>query len=415
MGISRSAFENELRTALTQLYDPAVLRSSLLVSLFGLDSRANAMIALRRILVEAIESLRPSEEVPLQSKAWRYYHILFGRYTEQFTQIEVSSDLGLSVRQLRRQEKLALRVLADTLWTQYSLGQDEAVRQVQTSDASTAPESLALGREEELDWLQRAFPNESVEVEALVQSALKTAGPMIHSSKLRITYTAPEALPRLAVQLVPVRQALLNVLTTALDWMPEGQLAIRAENQPQEGHIQISIAGCGSVSSAPREVGDERLQVAHQLIEFSDGQLEVVSDGGADRAFIFWLKLPTEKQIAVLAIDDNPDMLRLLQRYTAGTRYRLVGESAPRRALALAEKSMPDIIVLDVMLLDVDGWELLGRFRAHPKLGDRPVIVCTILPQKQLALSLGAADFLSKPLRQQRLLSALDAQAGRLH
>ena len=81
----------------------------------------------------------------------------------------------------------------------------------------------------------------------------------------------------------------------------------------------------------------------------------------------------------------------------------------------MAEESLPDIILLDVMLQDLDGWELLGRFRAHPQLGDRPVIVCTILPQRDLALSLGAAGFLSKPLSQRQLLSALDAQVDRLH
>ena len=104
-GLNRSAFENELRTALTHLYDPAVLRDSLLVNRFGLDSRADAIVALRRILVEAIEALRPSDGAPPQSNAWRYYQILYGRYTEQFTQIEVSHDLGLSVRHLRRLEQ----------------------------------------------------------------------------------------------------------------------------------------------------------------------------------------------------------------------------------------------------------------------------------------------------------------------
>ena len=404
-GLNRSAFENELRTALTHLYDPAVLRDSLLVNRFGLDSRADAIVALRRILVEAMESLRPSDDAPPQSNSWRYHQILYGRYTEQFTQIEVSNDLGLSVRHLRRLEQAALQVLADRLWTQFELDAD---------DANTAPAKLALGREEELAWSQTAFPNESVQVDALIQSALQTAEPMLRSSKLQVAYEASEGLPRLAIQLVPLRQALLNILTTALDWLPEGQLAITAVDQPGEGHIHVSIVGTGALTSLAAETGAERLRVAHELVEFSDGQLEVISDGAAGEAFIFRLKLPMDKQITVLAIDDNPDTLALLGRYTAGTRYRLLGESDPGRCLALAEESLPDIILLDVMLQDVDGWELMGRFRAHPRLGDKPVIVCTILPQRDLALSLGAAGFLSKPLGQKQLLSALDTQVDRL-
>ena len=57
--------------------------------------------------------------MPAQSRSWRYYHILHGRYTEQLTQFEVGNDLGLSVRQLRRQEKRALAVLADKIWMHY--------------------------------------------------------------------------------------------------------------------------------------------------------------------------------------------------------------------------------------------------------------------------------------------------------
>ena len=405
--ISRSDFEDALRTALTHLYDPAVLRDSLLVNRFGLDSRADAIVALRSILVAAIEALRPGEDVPAQSMAWRYFQILYGRFTEQLTQFEISNDLGLSVRQMRRHEKRALQLLADGLWARYQLesgGDDNAIMTPQ-----------ALGRAEELAWSGTTFPSQSVEVEALVQSALETAEPMIRASNLQVSYSTSEGLPRLAVQLVPMRQALLNVLTTALDWMPEGQLTIRAHNQPEEGQIQLSIAGYGTLSPRAAEMGAERLRVAHELVEFSGGALEVDTERDADQAFRFHLELPVDVQITVLAIDDNPDTLQLLQRFTAGTRYRLLGESDPERSLAVAEESLPDIILLDVMLHDVDGWELLGRFRAHPQLGNRPVIVCTILPQRDLALSLGAAGFLSKPLSQRQLLSALDAQADRLH
>lgn len=404
--LSRSDFEDELRTALGNLYDPAVLRDSPLVSSFGLAARAEASNALRHILVEAIASLRPSEDAPPQSTAWRYYHILYGRYTEQLTQLDIGNDLGLSVRQLRRLEKRALQVLADRLWTQYSLGGKEA---------DTAPAPPTPGREEELAWSEAAFPSESVSVDALVHSALETAEPMIRSAQLQVDYEANDGMPRLAVQLVPVRQALLNMLTTTLDWMPEGRLAIRAEHQPGERHVLVTIAGYASRSSPPPDTETERLRVARELVEFSEGQLEIILDLGADRAFSLRLKLPTANQISVLAIDDNPDTLQLLQRYTAGTRYRLAGESDPARCLAMAEKTLPDIILLDVMLQELDGWELLGRFQAHPQLGDRPVIVCTILPQEELALSLGAAAFLSKPLSQRQLLSALDAQVDRLN
>ena len=134
-----------------------------------------------------------------------------------------------------------------------------------------------------------------------------------------------------------------------------------------------------------------------------------------DQVCEFRLTLPTDRQITVLAIDDNPDTLQLLQRYTANTRYRLLqGESDPARSLALAEETMPDNHPAGCAA--ARHWMVgscSGRFRAHPRLGDKPVIVCTILPQRDLALSLGAAGFLSKPLSQRQLLAALDAQVDR--
>jgi len=66
---------------------------------------------------------------------------------------------------------------------------------------------------------------------------------------------------------------------------------------------------------------------------------------------------------------------------------------------------------LDVMLPGIDGWELLGQLREHPQTSCIPVVVCTILPQEPLALALGAAAFLRKPVSREALLSALDRTA----
>ena len=114
--------------------------------------------------------------------------------------------------------------------------------------------------------------------------------------------------------------------------------------------------------------------------------------------------------MTVLMIDDNADALQLLQRYLSNSRYHFVGTQDPQRGLAMAEEQAPQIIVLDVMMPERDGWTVLGQLREHPKTHDIPVIVCSILSQEQLALTLGAAQFLRKPVTRQALLSALDHQ-----
>ncbi|MCY3781403.1 MAG: hypothetical protein OXG78_13910, partial [Chloroflexi bacterium] len=347
--IDRATLESELRAALTHLYDPAALRDSRLMALLGLETRADAIVALRRLLLETIESLRPGDDVPAQSRSWRYYHILYGRFTEQLTQFEVGKDLGLSVRQLRRQEKQALAVLADKIWRQYKL---------ESGERASAPGPLALG--DELAWSQAAFSRESVEIDALIRSALDTAEPMLRSSVVELEYEPSEGLPKLALQLAPTKQALLNILTVALDWMAEGRLVVRAEHQPGDRHVSVSVSGYGALMAAAAEMGAERLGLARELLSFSGAELHHDADSAGDQVCEFRLRLPTDAQFTVLAIEDNPDTLQLLQRYMANTRYGLRCESDPARSLALAEETLPDIILLDVLLQDMDGWELLG-------------------------------------------------------
>jgi CheY-like chemotaxis protein len=123
--------------------------------------------------------------------------------------------------------------------------------------------------------------------------------------------------------------------------------------------------------------------------------------------------VPAVAQVPVLVIDDNADTLQLLQRYTMGTRFRFMGSRDPEQALERAAEASPSVIVLDVMMPEIDGWKVLGRLREHPVTGGVPIVVCTILAQKELALSLGASGFIRKPMTRQEFLGCLDAALAR--
>ena len=147
--------------------------------------------------------------------------------------------------------------------------------------------------------------------------------------------------------------------------------------------------------------------MARRLVNVYGGKLTLSS---SEAPFAAWLILPALERLLVLAIENNEDALQLLKRYTSGTRYRLVGTRDPEEALSLVEKTSPGIIVLDVMMPEVDGWDLLGRLRQHPFTAQVPIVVCTIRAQAEVALSLGASDLLWKPVSQQTFLGALDRQ-----
>jgi CheY-like chemotaxis protein len=153
----------------------------------------------------------------------------------------------------------------------------------------------------------------------------------------------------------------------------------------------------------------ESLSIARQLTDLCQGRLILSTEGATFEADLI---VPTLEGLPVLVIDDNADTLQLLQRYASGTRYHLIGTRDPKQALKLAEEYSPQIVVLDVMMPDVDGWELLGRLRQHPLVDRTPIIVCTILAQEELALALGANAFIHKPVRRRDFLAALDHQVS---
>ena len=134
----------------------------------------------------------------------------------------------------------------------------------------------------------------------------------------------------------------------------------------------------------------------------------------SNMAFKAIMHFPMDIAMPVLVIDDNEDILHLIQRYLTDTVYYFVGARNSDEALNLAKELNPRAVLMDVMLPGIDDWELLGRLRAHPTLQGVPIIVCTILPQEELALALGAAAYLRKPINREVLLATLDQQVHQL-
>jgi CheY-like chemotaxis protein len=155
------------------------------------------------------------------------------------------------------------------------------------------------------------------------------------------------------------------------------------------------------------------------LIERAGGSLEYVAenrqaDADAARADCIRISLPALALIPVLVIDDNPDTIQLFQRYVQGTRYSVVGLQEPAEALRVIGAVNPRILLIDVMMPELDGWDLLTQIRLNHLLPNAAVLICSILPQESLARSLGADGFLQKPVLPQDFLNALDRQMDRL-
>jgi CheY-like chemotaxis protein len=122
-------------------------------------------------------------------------------------------------------------------------------------------------------------------------------------------------------------------------------------------------------------------------------------------------ELSTEEdatQKTVLAIDDNPDAIDIIRK-SLGKSYKIVGLLSGEKAVEKAVETRPVAITLDIMMPKKDGWQVLRELKSTPETRDIPVIVLSIVDNKKLGFSLGAAEYMVKPLDKNFLLRKIRA------
>lgn len=414
--LTREGFLKHLRDALNHLYDADHLRANPLGAMLGLGDRFDAPAALRNTLIEAVAALKPGDGDPAAERAWRYHDTLFCCYIQQLSQQMVADQLAISPRQLRREQHEALEVLADALWERY--GQRLSAAGARGAPPSTHAASDAVLAGEDLAWL-RQTAGSSAQAGAGLAAAVSLAQPLAAQYGVRLSCDALEPPAQLAAHPVALQQILLNLLSVAILRVPGGRVDVVAGVVGWEVEFVLRAqapdlppadagAGAGADAGPGPDDADASLDIASRLAVWCGGKVAAANG----ESLVLSARLPLLEQLPVLVIDDNLDALQMLQRYAAGTRYRVIGAPDPEQAIDLAARLSPQAIVLDVMMPQVDGWTVLGRLRQLPATERIPIVVCTILPQEKLALSLGASGFLRKPVARQAFLSALDLQTG---
>jgi len=109
----------------------------------------------------------------------------------------------------------------------------------------------------------------------------------------------------------------------------------------------------------------------------------------------------------ILAIDDDPDTIYLLRENLAEAGYEVIVATDGEDGLRQARERRPGAIVLDILMPHKDGWQVLYELKADPDTREIPIIVLSIVDQKDLGFRLGAADYLLKPPDRDALIGAL--------
>jgi len=389
----------QVRHALAHLYDPDALRAHPVLGLFGLHRHANPQAALRESLLAAIESLKPAPTVPVDSRAWRVYKLLVCRYVQQLGQEQTAHQLGVGVRHVRREQRVAVQALADLVYQKYA---------EQSTKPAEAHDEAAARLEDELSWLKAAGQAESAAVAETLQAALQLVAPLAAARITRLQTLPLPDLPPVAIHPAALRQAIVSVTTCVIRRVPGGRVHFSAEEQGRQVLLKVVAVAKGRLAAASDDEAAS-LRAARAILSMDGGSLD-----GDEKAttLSLMLFLPAAGAVQVLLIDDNVDMAQLFERYVSGTRYRMHCVPSADQLFALLAERRPEIMVLDVMIPGVDGWEILGRLRQHPLTSSLPIIICTIVPERELALALGATGFLPKPVTRQALLVALRQALG---
>ena len=390
--IDHIQFGRFVRQALTHLYDQAYLqRLPLAAALFPDASPAVASQLLYRMLIEAIGVLRPPPGLPAQATAWRSYQLLSALYLESLPREKVAEQLAISLRQFSREQSRSLEAVTEILWVKF--------QQLQSSPGPSQPSAVLL--DTELSRLGTVASSGSASPAEVIQSVIATLGPLTNSSNVTVSTPPAMDLPPVAIDRVVLRQALLNVLSYVIE--QTHNTIIEVEVSPNEHELQIAVQHRGqTVTTLSDSREDERLSLAAHLLTSQGGRMLRSDD---HTAILFFLPIWQPK--SVLVVDDNPDVISLFRRYLAGSGLQVVGAADGQQALQLAHESHPSAITLDVMIPTHDGWEILQTLKNVPDTKNIPVIVCSVLRDNSLALSLGANDYLIKPVTQQMLLAAL--------
>lgn len=408
MTILDEDFHKHLRSTLNHLYDPDFLRSSVLASLLGIGDRFNTPNTLQEILFNAIEDLKKRPSGPLSTPPLFLYDLLYYRYIQKLNQKEVSNQLGISIRQLAREQDRAIDLLAEYLLEQYpKLTENPAKPAHKTKKLSQGENGNLIS---EITWLEKESNYQPVQFKNELDTVLTLVSPLVSQHHIQIDIDLEDCLPDLEVHPVALRQVLLYILNAAIHHAREAKIQIKSKCSGNTATFIFSTSGIETASGKMISPTDQNsLEMATRLIEKYKGSLKTKS---SQNSFQVFASLPTSHHHMVLLIDDNEDFHQLVQRYVFNTHYQVICTENPDEAIDLAERHAIQLILLDVMMPEIDGWQVLSQLRRNPKTSHIPVIICSIITQDELAYSLGASASLRKPISREMLVETLDRLIG---
>jgi CheY-like chemotaxis protein len=356
------------------------------IALSSARSGEAASQLLRRRLINAIEALSPEAGSSLRSPKARLSNLLRMHYVQGMTIQEVAGELGLSIRQVYRDLRLGHESIATILWAQEEFAQvaEPAPHPMPTAQAE-------ISRIEDSPRL--------IDLRALLEHAQKTVEQLALQRNIDLQLQFPSQPVTISTVSAMAQQLIISTASRSIQQARPASLSIRVVPEPDQ--VMLVFAYLTEVSAAPvPALTPVILQLASQL-----GWI-IHQEDHPDGRRVITMQINIHNPV-LLVVDDNEGLEQLIDRYLEGYPCRIVVARSSMEGLRLVDELAPTAIILDIMMPEMDGWELLQRLHTRPRTADIPVIICSAFSDPELAYSLGASFCLQKPLQREDLLLAL--------
>ena len=297
---------------------------------------------------------------------------------------------------------------------------------------------------------------ESFPLVPMIEDVAKTIEPMAAKNRNRIAIDCPSDLGTIHADQTRLRQALLNLASNANKFTEDGTVSIAVQPQRLDGRNWITLAvtdtGIGMTPeqmgklfqefsqvdvSTTRKYGGTGLGLAisKRFCQMMGGDIMVESEVG--RGSTFTIRLPRIVQIGqaqtivteagaqpahpvaaeareplILVVDDDATVRELVERHLERSGFAVVTAGGGQEGLRLVRELQPAAVTLDIMMPDLDGWTVLAAIKGDPELAGIPVVLMSIVDQKNRGYALGAADYLVKPVDRIKLVETLTSICG---
>jgi len=274
------------------------------------------------------------------------------------------------------------------------------------------------------------------DLDALARQTIETMRPLADRKSIALTIES-RAEQSFVADPARIRQVAFNLLSNAIKFTePGGSVTFAIETDAEKARLSVTDTGTGIPAGELERIFEAfqqgsrtgRAQVegtglglalTRQLVEAHGGRIEVQSEVGVGSTFTVdlprrvagGLDVPSPTlqpgRPVVLVVEDDPAAADLLRVYLDGAGFGVAVTPSGRVALEWAAELNPSAIVLDILLPDIDGWEVLQHLKRNAETQGIPVLVVSVVDDRPLGLALGAVDYFVKPIARDSLLEAI--------